>query len=100
MGVNQDKANKVLSKSFVENHANITEDEAASVIVKSEQTIKQLEEERQNDEKLAIAKQIIKDLGAGYSSAIKYEKAKISFLLEKIEEIQSGNVNPDSGVNI
>lgn len=94
MGVNQGKANKVLSKSFVENHANISEDEAAAIIVKSEQTIRQLEEERQNDEKLSAAKQIVKDLSAGYSSAIKYEKAKISFLLEKIEEIQSGDVNP------
>lgn len=99
MGVNQGKANKVLSKSFVENHATISEDEAADLIVKAELQIRELEEERANDEKLAAAKQIVKDLGAGYSSAIKYEKAKISFLLEKIEEIQSGDVNPDSGAN-
>lgn len=89
---------KVLSQSFVENNANISEDQAGELIVKAEQKIKLLEEERANDEKLAAAKQIAKDLNAGYTSAIKYEKAKISFLLEKIEEIQSGDVNPTSSL--
>ena len=94
MSVNQGKAKKVLSKSFVENHEQVTEDQAADLIVESELQIRSLEEERSNDDKLNAAKQIVKDLGAGYSSAIKYEKAKISFLLEKIEEIQAGDVNP------
>ena len=89
---------KVLSQSFVENNANISEDQAGELIVKAEQKIKLLEEERASDEKLSAAKQIVKDLNAGYSSALKYEKAKISFLLEKIEEIQSGDVNPTSSL--
>ena len=94
MSVNQGKAKKVLSKSFVENHESVTEDQAADLVVQAELQIRQLEEERSQDDKLNAAKQICKDLGAGYSSAIKYEKAKISFLLEKIEEIQAGDVNP------
>lgn len=98
MSVNQGKAKKVLSKSFVENHESVTEDKAADLIVESELQIRSLEEERSQDDKLNAAKQICKDLGAGYSSAIKYEKAKISFLLEKIEEIQSGEVNKTSSV--
>ncbi len=99
MGVNKGKATQVLSKSFVENHENINEDEASSSIIKAELLIKQLEEERAADEKLAAAKQIVKDLNSGYGSAIKYEKAKINFLLEKIQEIQGGDVNPSSGAN-
>ena len=99
MSVNQGKAKKVLSKSFVENHENISEDDAATLVVQSELKIRELEEERANDDKLNAAKQISKDLNAGYSSAIKYEKAKISFLLEKIEEISDGDVNPSSGAN-
>lgn len=91
--------NKTLSKSFVDNHENITEDAAGELIVKANQTIRHLEQEREADEKLAAAKQIVKDLNGAYTSAIKYEKAKISFLLEKIEEIQSGEVNPSSGAN-
>ena len=86
----------VLSKSFIDNNANVNEDQAMEMIVRATQKIKELEGERQADDKLNAAKQIAKDLNAGYSNAIKYERAKISFLLEKLEEIQSGEVNPTS----
>jgi hypothetical protein len=69
------------------------------LIVKSLKTIRELEDARSNDDKLTAAKQIVTDLNAGYSNAIKYEKAKISFLLEKIEEIESGDLNPSSSLN-
>ena len=100
MSVDAGKAKKILSESFVENHSNVTEDEAQNLVVRSLQKIKGLEEERESDDKLAAARQVKKDLEAGYSSAIQYEKAKISFLLEKIEEIQAGEVNPTSGANV
>lgn len=92
-------ANKqALNQSFIDNHSNIAEDQAGELIVKAEQKIKALEEERGGDEKLAAAKQIVKDLNAAYTSAIKYERAKITFLLEKIEEIQADEVNPTSSL--
>lgn len=87
---------KVLSQSFVDNHENVNEDVASDLIVKAEMTLKELREERAADEKLAAAKQIVKDLNGAYTSAMKYEEAKIQFLLEKIAEIQSGDVNPTS----
>ena len=90
---------KVLSKSFVDNHENVTEDVAADLIVKAEIKVKNIKEERAADGKLEQAKQIVKDLNGAYTSAIKYEQAKIAFLIEKIEEIQSGDVNPSSGAN-
>jgi hypothetical protein len=90
---------KVLSKSFLDNHENVTEDVAADLIVKAEMKVKEIKEERQADGKLEQAKQIVKDLNGAYTSAIKYEQAKIDFLLEKIVEIQSGAVNPGSGNN-
>jgi phage terminase Nu1 subunit (DNA packaging protein) len=68
--------------------------------VQAEQKIKEIEEERSADEKLAAAKQIVKDINSAYTSAIKYERAKINFLLEKIAEIQGGDVNPSSAVNL
>jgi len=89
----------VLSKSFVDNHENVTEDVASDLVVKASQKIRDIKEERAADEKLAQAKQIVKDLNSAYTSAIKYEQAKIEFLLEKIQEIQSGKVNPSSGTN-
>ena len=42
-------------------------------------------EEKEGHTELQAAKEIVKDLNAGFSSAIKYEKAKIEFLLEQIE---------------
>lgn len=90
---------KVLDQSFVDNAENISEDVAGELIVRSTQKIREIEEERSADDKLAAAKQIVKDINSAYSSAIKYERAKINFLLEKINEIQSGDVNPDSGAN-
>lgn len=90
---------KALTQSFVDNHENVDLDTASTLIVSAEQKIKGIEEERAADEKLAAAKQITKDLNSAYTSAIKYEKAKIQFLLEKIEEIESGAVNPSSGAN-
>jgi hypothetical protein len=90
---------KALSKSFVENHENVTEDVAADLIVGAEMKIREIQEERSADDKLATAKQIVKDLNAAYNSAIAYERAKIQFLVEKINEIRNGEVNPTSGAN-
>lgn len=92
-------AKKVLSKAFVDNNEDVNEDTAMEGIVKAEQKIKELQEEKDADSQLAAAKQIVKDINAGYSSAVKYERAKINFYLEKLAEIQSGEVNPSSGAN-
>lgn len=85
---------KALSDSFLANNENVNEDFASQQIVAATQKVREIEQEREADEKLAAAKQIVKDINSAYSSAIKYERAKINFFLEKIEEIQSGEVNP------
>jgi len=87
-------AKKVLSKSFVDNHESVNEDTASALVVQAEQKIREIQEELKADEKLVAARQIAKDISKAYSSAISYEKAKISFLLDKIADIQGGNVNP------
>ena len=89
---------KTLGKAFVENNADINEDEAADAIVRSEMTIRNLEEEMNNHDQLQAARQIVKDLEGSYKATIKYERAKIGFLLDKIEEIQNNEVNPTSGL--
>jgi rubrerythrin len=85
---------KTLSKSFLDNNENVNEDFASEQIVSATQKVRGIEQEREADEKLAAAKQIVKDINSAYTSAIKYERAKINFFLEKIEEIQNGEVNP------
>jgi len=89
-----------LNQSFVDNHENVNEDFAGEQIVLSTQKIREIEQERAADEKLQAGKQIVKDINSAYSSAIKYEKAKINFFLEKIQEIQEGEVNLSSGANL
>jgi hypothetical protein len=85
---------KALSKSFVDNHEDVTEDVAGQLIIEAELKLREIEEEQDADEKFAAAKQIAKDISSAYSAAKKYEKAKIRFLLDKITEIQGGEVNP------
>lgn len=98
MAVDLGKAKKILSQTFLEDNQDVNEDVAAQLIVKAEMTIKGLTEECQADERLNAAKQVAKDLQSGYTNAIKYEQAKIQYLLAKIEEIQGGDVNPDASV--
>lgn len=98
MAVDLGKAKKILSQAFLENNTAITEDGAAAMVVKSEMQIKALREEMNSDEKLAAAIQITKDLKTGYNNAIRYEEAKIQYLLAKIQEIQDGEVNPSASV--
>ena len=88
------KAKSILSKTWLENLKDLGEDQAAALIVKSEMKIKELKEEQANDDKLNAAKSIVKDLNAGYKSIIDMEAARIAYLLDKITEIQDGQVNP------
>lgn len=82
------KAKKILSQTFLEENESIGAEAAAQLIVKAEQSKKSLIEERDTNEHLQAAKQVVKDLSAGYNTAVAYEEAKIRFLLEKLEEIE------------
>jgi len=82
------KWEKVLTESYVASKADITESEAEKELISSEFAVKELMYEKEQDQQLTAAKEIVKDLNAGYSSAAKYEKAKIEFLLEKIENLR------------
>lgn len=89
---------KTLSKSFVENHQEINEDEALELVYSANKQIKELQEEMDADDRLNAAKQVVKDLTKGYTSAMNYEKAKIDFLIDRVEEIRNDEVNPTSGL--
>lgn len=79
------KWEKVLTESWVSQNKGLSEEEAKAKLIESEFEIRAALEEKENHEQLNAAKEIVKDLNAGFSSAIKYEKAKIEFLLEQIE---------------
>ena len=77
---------KVLSDIYVSERETIQENDALRQVADSEFVIRQILSDKKEDAALNSAKEIVKDLNGGYSSAIKHEKAKIEFLLEKIEE--------------
>jgi arsenate reductase-like glutaredoxin family protein len=83
------KAEQILSKSFTDNVAELSEDEIEQLIVKAQQEVRKLKREKKNDPKLQAAKEIVSDLNGAYSSAISYSEAKSSFLLDRLEEIQN-----------
>lgn len=76
---------KILSDTYVSTNINLTEEEASKKLIEAQFAIKQIGEEREEDEQLSSAREIVKELGAGYSAASKHEKAKVEFLLEVIE---------------
>lgn len=98
MAIDYGKASNILSETFIENHKEVNEDEAAQLIVRSEMKIRALEEEKSMDEDLASAIEIAKQLKGAYTDAVKYERAKIDYLLKKIDEIRSfEGEQPDEG---
>ena len=81
------KAKKVLSSAFVENADSMGGDELRKQLAMAEKQIKDLNDEKAADEKLIAAKKIAKDLSSGYQNAVKYEEAKIRYIIERLEEI-------------
>lgn len=84
---------KVLSDSFVANNRDLSEEEATSKLIEAQFAVKQINHEKENDDQLNAAKEIVKELSAGYGAASKHEKAKIEFLLEVIENKRIANAN-------
>lgn len=84
----KNKWEKVLTESYVASKVDMSETEAEKELISAEFAIKQLHHDKEEDKQLTAAKEIVKDLNAGYGSASKYEKAKIEFLLEKIESLR------------
>jgi hypothetical protein len=80
------KWEKVLSDTFVSNNLNLSEAEAEKALIDAQFQIKDLIAEKDEDQQLNAAREIVKDLNAGYNSVIAMEKAKIEFLLEVIEK--------------
>lgn len=77
---------KLLSDTYVSDRINVSEDDAIKELVDCTMTIASTLREKKEDEQLESARSIVKDLSSGYNSVIKHEKAKIEFLLGKIEE--------------
>lgn len=79
------KWEKVLSDTYVSNNKSLTEEEAKAKLIEAQFELKKIFAEKEDDDQLNAAKEIVKELNAGYNAAAKHEKAKVDFLLEVIE---------------
>lgn len=58
-------------------------------VIRAETNIKSVEQERAEDDKLAGAKELVKDLAGPYRDAINAQRAKISYLMHLLGEAGS-----------
>lgn len=96
MSVDMGKAKKILSDAFVKNVDELSEDELLDQVISVENTVRELNEEQKNDEQLRAAKEVVKDLNAGYTNAMKHEKAKLDYLINRINELRNTEIGENS----
>ena len=80
---------KIIAKlpaGFVEDAAGMDGEQLRAEIVKAETNIREVEREMGADEKLAGAREIVKDITGAYNDAKKAQRAKIAYSLHLLEE--------------
>lgn len=80
---------KIIAKlptGFAEDAAGMDGDALRAEIIKAETSIREVEREKGQDEKLAGARDIVKDIVGGYNDAKKAQRAKIAYSLHLLEE--------------
>lgn len=94
MGTKKNDATPELPKSVLKNLPTGWSDEADAmsssalrdVLVDAETKIREVEVEMAADEKLAAAKEIVKDLAGAYREVTKAQRAKIAYALHLLDE--------------
>jgi hypothetical protein len=84
--VNIEKLIKKLPTGFVDEAARLGDAELKAAVIQSEVNIREVERERDADEKLQGAKALVKDLGGPYRDAVGAQRAKIAYLMHLMEE--------------
>ena len=80
---------KIIAKlpvGFVEDAAGMDGDRLRAKIVRAEEQLREVEREQGADEKLAGAREIVKDLAGSYNDAKRAQRAKIAYSLHLLEE--------------
>lgn len=80
---------KIISKlptGYVDDVAGHSTKALKEEIVKAETAIRTTTKEREEDEKLQGAKDLVRDFSAGYNDAIKAQRAKIAYVLHLLDE--------------
>lgn len=80
---------KIIAKlptGFVEDAAGMDGDGLRAAIVRAEELVRETEREQGQDEKLAGAREIVRDIMGGYNDAKRAQRAKIAYALHLLEE--------------
>lgn len=80
---------KIIAKlptGFVEEAAGMDGDALRAAIVRAEELVRETEREQGQDEKLAGAREIVRDIMGGYNDAKRAQRAKIAYALHLLEE--------------
>jgi hypothetical protein len=86
MGMDIKKIIGKLPTGFVEDAAGMDGDALRAAIIKAETSIREVEREMGQDERLSGARDIVKDIVGGYNDAKKAQRAKIAYSLHLLEE--------------
>lgn len=93
--------NKIIAKlpsGFVDEAAGMNGDQLRAEIIKAETSLREVDIAQKADEKLAGARDIVKDIVGGYNDAKKAQRAKIAYTLHVLEErgeLGTGEFAPD-----
>jgi DNA-binding transcriptional regulator GbsR (MarR family) len=74
---------KNLPQTFLDEITSMDEIACANAIIEASKKMQDIEEEQKADPELTEAKQIVKDLNAGYKDAKKLEQNKIKALIKR-----------------
>lgn len=77
---------KKLPTGFAEDVASFNTAQLKGVILQSEANIRTVEQEREADDRLRGAKEIVKDLAGPYRDAVTAQRAKIAYAFHVMEE--------------
>ena len=86
-----------LPSGYVEDLASASPENLKAEIIQAETNIKRVEQEREGDEKLAGARDLVKDLSAPYRDAVVAQRAKIAYAMFLLAE---GGQLPDADISI
>ena len=78
---------KSIPEGFADTVNNASREELEKIVVASEQYLKEINETEENDAQLAAARELSRDLGAGYRDAKKALQAKIVVALSRHAEL-------------
>lgn len=92
-----EKIIKKLPKGFLDECETWDEARLKADIIQSEKNIEVVETAKADDEKLTQAKEMVKEMTAPYSDAVKAQRAKIAYVMYRLAELGKAPIGDVEG---